>query len=173
MLKNISVCIGCLILAISLPAYGFDCNNPELGAHIEVLNKDGYFAKYMEKNDISYYKYSGPCRVEKFGLFNPSIVYAFIENRLYARIVNIKSTDENHENNRKFMENEVYTISGITPYEIKLDGDWWIYQWPVTENKTKHKIKINSKTQEIKDVYYYEPLRTKLKSIVDTDDLAS
>jgi hypothetical protein len=41
------------------------------------------------------------------------------------------------------------------------------------KDNTKHKIKIHSKTQEIKDAFYFDPLRKKLKIINDSDDPAS
>jgi hypothetical protein len=173
MLKKIFIFMICSILSPPLLTYGFDCNKPDFGSHIEDLNKEGYFVKHMDKDSISYYNSTGPCSIAKNYRINPVISYVFIENRLYARMMNIKSTDESHEDNRKYMESEVYTKSGIAPYEINLDGDWWVYQWPMEKDNTKHKIKIHSKTQEIKDAFYFDPLRKKLKIINDSDDPAS
>lgn len=172
MRKIVSIFIGFFVMAIPMLAYGFDCYNPEFNARLEVLNKSGHFVKYMERSGISYYRFTGECGLEKHYVLKSTISYAFIKNRLYARIIDLNSTDGNNEDSRKFLEKEVYAKYGIASYEIKVDGDWWIYQWPIESGNLKHKMKINSKTQAIKDVYYYEPLRSWLL-IDDADDLDS
>ena len=171
MRKIISVFIGCIVMVLPLLSYGFDCYNPEFGARLADLNKDGHFVKYMQKGEISYYRYTGECGLEKHFILKSTISYAFIKNRLYARIINLNSSDGNHEDNRKFLEKEVYIKYGMASYEIKVDGDWWVYQWPIESGNLKHKMKINSTTQEIKDVYYYETLRSRLN--VYDDDIDS
>jgi hypothetical protein len=173
MRKIISVFIGCVVMVLPLLSYGFDCYNPEFGARLEVLNKDGHFVKYMEKNGITYYRYTGECGLEKHFILKAAISYAFVKNRLYARLINLTSSDGSHEDNRKFLEKEVYSKYGISLYEIKVDGDWWVYQWPIESGSLKHKMKINSKTQAIKDVYYDESLRSQLNVFDDADDFDS
>ena len=97
MLKKLSFFMGCFILVLPLLAHGFDCNKPDFGARLEDLNKDGYFVKYMEKAGISYFNYTGPCRMELHDQYNPSISYAFIENQLYARIITTSNMEGNLE----------------------------------------------------------------------------
>jgi len=65
--------IGFFVMVFPLIAYGFNCNKPDFGARIEDLNKDGYFVKYMEKGGISYYNYTGPCRMEMHDHVSSSI----------------------------------------------------------------------------------------------------
>lgn len=165
--------IGYYILLLPLLAYGFDCNKPDFGARIEVLNKDGYFVKYMEKAGISYYNYTGSCRMDIHEKYNPSISFAFIDNQLYARIMKIPEREGSIEDIRKNMEKNVSKQIGTSPYEIKQDGDWWIYQWRNEKDKLKFKVKINSKTKVGKGAFYYEPLRAKLANLNQADDPVS
>ena len=164
--------IGYFILAFPLPAQSFDCNKPDFGACIEDLNKDEYFIKYMQKGGISYYNYIGPCRMVMHNHSNPSISYAFIGNQLYAQIINIPEKEGQTEDIRDRMEKNVPKQLGTQPYSMKQDGDWWIYQWFNEKDNLKYKVKVNGKTNEGKSVCYYEPLRSKLKNINETDDPA-
>jgi hypothetical protein len=173
MLKKMCFIMGCLILVFPLLAQSFDCNKPDFGAGIEELNKEGYFIKYMEKGGISYYNYTGPCRMEMHKNVNPSISYAFIDDKLYARIVNVSEERDSFEVIRKRIEGNIFKQIGTTPVEMKEDGDWWMYQWFNEKEKLKFKIKINRKTRESKGAFYYEPLRSKLKLINDADDPVS
>jgi hypothetical protein len=171
-LKKICFIIGCFILMIPLLSHGFDCNKPEFGARIEDLNKDGYFVWYMEKGGISYYNYTGPCRMEVHARANPAISFAFIENQLYARFIKIKeeSTDPNEA--RKRLEERVLKQIGDSKIEKQQDGDWWIYQCYNEKERLKFKVKIHNLTNERKSAFYYEPLRTRLKIINEADDPA-
>jgi hypothetical protein len=173
MLKRISVFIGCFVLVLPLLSYGFDCNKPDFGAKMEDLNKEGYFVKYMEKAGISYYNYTGPCRMEVHDQNNPSISYAFIDNQLYARIINISNMVDYLENYISRIEKQVSKQIGTSQYQMKQEGDWLEYQWFNEKNKLKIKVKINSKTKAGKGAFYYEPLRAKLKNIDEADDPAS
>jgi hypothetical protein len=164
--------VGFFILAFPLLAQSFDCNKPDFGARIEELNKDGYFVKYMEKGGISYYNYTGPCRMEVHNHLNPSIFYAFIDNQLYALVTipeNEGRTEDIRDRTEKYMSKQI----GTQPYSMKQDGDWWVYQWFNEKDNIKMKVKIHSKTNEGKGAFYYEPLRAKLKLINDDDDPVS
>jgi hypothetical protein len=165
--------MGFFILTFPLMAQSFDCNKPDFGARIEDLNKDGYFVKYIEKNEISYYNYTGPCRMDVHGHYNPSIYYAFIDNQLYARIMNIPVSEDSIEDIRKTMEKNVSKQIGTDTFSVKQEGDWWVYQWFNEKDKLKIKVKINIKTKASKGAFYYEPLRAKLKNIDEGDDPAS
>ena len=170
--KKMSLIMGWLFLMLPYIAQGFDCNKPDFGARIEDLNKDGYFIKYKEKGGISYYNFTGPCRMEVHGHDSPSISYAFIDNQLYARIINIPEREDGIEDIRSRMENMVSKQIGTQPFDIKEDGGWWVYQWFNEKNNLKFKVKINSKTKAGKSAFYYEPLRAKLKLINEADDPA-
>ncbi len=165
--------MGIFILAFPLPAQSFDCNKPDFGARIEDLNKDGYFVKYKEKDGISYYNYTGPCHMDVHGYYNPSISFAFIDNQLYARIMNISEREDSIEDIRISMEKNVFKQIGTSPYDIAQEGDWWIYQWYNEKDNLKFKVKINSKTKVGKSAFYYEPLRAKLKLMNEADDPAA
>ena len=173
MLKIMCFIMGFIILVFPLPAQSFDCNKPDFGANIEVLNKDGYFVKYMEKSGISYYNYTGPCRMDMHNRINPSISYAFIDNQLFAQLVKIPENEGRTEDIRDRMEKNVSKQVGTQPYSMKQDGDWWIYQWFNEKDNLKYKVKIHGKTNEGKSVCYYEPLRAKLITINEADDPAS
>ena len=173
MLKKTCFIMGFFILVFPLLAQSFDCNKPDFGARIEDLNKDGLFIKYMEKGGISYYNYTGACRMDMHNHVNPSISYAFIGNQLYARLVQIPGEEGHIEDIRNRMEKNVSKQVGTQPYSMKQDGDWWIYQWFNEKDNLKYRVKVNSKTNEGKSACYYEPLRAKLKSINEADDPAS
>jgi uncharacterized protein YjdB len=68
------------------------------------------------------------------------------------------------------MEKNVFKQIGITPFEIKLDGDWWVYQWFNEKDNLRFKVKINDKTKAGKSAFYYEPLRAKLPNLKEEDD---
>jgi hypothetical protein len=170
MLKKVSVFIGCFVLALPLLSYGFNCNKPDFAAKLEDINKDGYFVKYMEKAGISYYNYTGPCRMDAHSNFNPAISYAFIDGQLYARIINLTENNQNVEEVKSKFEKNVSRQIGTAPREIKQDGDWWIYQWFNEKDNLKYKIKYNEKTGEGKGAFYYEPLRAKLPNLKEEDD---
>lgn len=172
MLKKTSLIMVCLIL-IPFMAQGFDCNKPDFGARIEDLDKNGFFIKYMEKGGITYYNYTGPCRMDMHHHVNPSISFAFIDNELYARLVEIPEREGYTEDIRDRMEKNVSRQVGTQPYSIKQDGYWWVYQWFNEKDGLKYKVKIHSKTNKGKSACYYEPLRAKLKNLKATDDPAS
>jgi len=170
MLKKMCFIMVFFILAFPLLAQSFDCNKPDFGTRIEELNKDGFFVKYMEKGGISYYNYTGLCRMDMHNSFNPSIFYAFIDNQLYARLVKIPENEGRTEDIRDRMEKNVSKQVGTQPYSMKQDGDWWVYQWFNEKDNIKFKVKVHSKTNEGKGAFYYEPLRVKLTNIDEGDD---
>ena len=116
MQKKMCFIMGFFILAFPLLAQSFDCNKPDFGTRIEELNKDGYFVKYMEKAGISYYNYTGPCRMEVHDRFTASISYAFIDNQFYARLVKIPENEGRTEDIRDRMEKYVSKQIGTQPY---------------------------------------------------------
>jgi hypothetical protein len=105
-------------------------------------------------------------------IHNPSISYAFIDNRLYARIVSVPGRDDlgSFEERTKKMEERVFQQIGTRTYETKHEGDWTILQWDNEKDKMKFKLKINKKTMEQKSSFYYEPLRAKLPNLKEDDD---
>jgi hypothetical protein len=169
-LKKISAFIGCFVLVLPLLSYGFDCNKPDFGAKLEDLNKKGFFVKYMENGGISYYKYTGPCRPTIHETATMDIGYAFIANKLYARIVNLTTRKQLIEKVKNEIVKKVSRQIGTAPYEIKQDGDWWLYQWFNEKDNLKFKLKYNWKKGEGKCAFYYEPLRAELPGLKEEDD---
>lgn len=175
MLKRVFVCLFCFALIFPAFAYSFDCNRPDFGARIEDLNKDGDFVKYMEKDGVSYYNYTGSCRMDIHNINNIRTSYAFVDNQLYARIIDVPGRDDlgSHESRSKNMERRISQQIGTNTYETKEDGEWTIFQWYNEKDKTKFKLKLSRKTLEQKSAFYYEPLRTKLSDTRPQDDPAS
>jgi len=173
MLKRISILIGCFVLVLPFLSFGFDCNKPDFGAKLEDINKDGYFVKYMEKAGISYYNYTGPCRMEMHARANPAISFAFIENQLYARLIRTQEEIADPIEARKKLEERVFKQVGDSKLEKRQEGDWWIYLWNNEKEKLKFKVKIHDLTNERKTAFYYEPLRSRLKFTKDSDDPVS
>ena len=162
--KKTFILIGCFVMFFPLLSFAFDCNHPDFGSTIQELNKDGHFIKYMENGGVSYYNYTGPCRMEVHSASNPAISYAFIDDQLYARIVSVSGEEGDPEKVRTRLEKGIPKQIGTSQMQKKQDGDWWVYQWVNEKEKTKLKIKIHSRTCEGKGAFYYEPLREKLKS---------
>jgi len=175
MLKKTFMLIVCFVFAIPFLSYGFDCNKPEFGARLEDLNKEGHFVKYMEKAGISYYNYTGQCKMDIHNIHNPRLAYAFIDNQLYARIVSVPGRDDigSYDERKKKMEERISQQIGIEKHETKQDGKWTIFQWYNEKNNTKFKLKLNNETKENKTAFYYEPLRAKLPILKDEDDPVS
>lgn len=175
MLKKSTILIFCFVIAVPLLSYGFDCNKPEFGARLEDLNKEGYFVKYMEKAGISYYNYTGPCKMDVHNIHNPKVAFAFIDNQLYARIVSVSGRDDigSYEERTKKMEERVSRQIGANKHETIQDGKWTIFQWYNEKDQIKFKLKLNNETKENKSAFYYEPLRVKLPILKDQDDPAS
>jgi hypothetical protein len=166
--KKTCILIGCLVMFFPLLSFGFDCNSPDFSSTIQDLNKDGQFVKYMEKGGVSYYNYTGPCRMGMHSFQNPAIAYAFVDDQLFARIVT--TYGDYSEKARATFEERVSKQIGTSTMTKKQEGDWLIYQWANEKEKTKFKVKFNTKTLEQKGAFYYEPLREKLKSKGGTAD---
>ncbi|MFH0995141.1 MAG: hypothetical protein V1844_06530 [Pseudomonadota bacterium] len=127
----------------------------------------------MEKAGISYYNYTGPCRMEVHARANPAISFAFIENQLYARLIKIQEEIADPIEARKKLEERVLKQVGDSKLEKQQEGDWWVYQWYNEKEKLKFKVKIHNLTNERKTAFYYEPLRAKLPNLKEADDPVS
>jgi hypothetical protein len=167
MVKKTFILIAIFSILSPVMSFGFDCNKPDFGATLQELNKDGYFIKYMEKDGVSYYNFTGACKMEAHYLYNPAISFAFIDGKLFARIFRASGTDLE---DRVALEQRLSKLMGISDMKKKQEGDLRIYQWRNEKEKTTLKIKINEKTREQKGAYYYEPLRELLKAKMNTKD---
>lgn len=169
MLNKMCLVMGCFLLFPFL-AVGFDCNKPDFGVDIDTLNRKGDFVKYMEKGGISYYNYTGPCRMDVHERANPAISYAFVQDRLYARLIRIPGENGDPQEVRKRLEARVRKQIGPAELEMKQDGDWYVYQWFNEKESLKFKVKIHNLTHERKSAFYYEPLRVQLQRIMGVED---
>ncbi|MFH1136358.1 MAG: hypothetical protein V1816_09790 [Pseudomonadota bacterium] len=152
-MKNfLTILIMVLMLLAPAGAGAFDCQNPPFGAALDELNADGYFVKYLEKGGVAYYNFTGPCLLPMHRKVNPAIAWAFIDNKLYARLTRIKS------GSRPGFE-RVFTGVYGPPSGVAEEGEWTIFSWKLEQGNKTVKLKINNKTKEIKSVFYYEPLR--------------
>ena len=149
---------GCLVFSflffIFLPSVsqGFDCRNIPFGTELKQIDNEGYFVKYMEKEGVSFYNYTGPCRMVLHECVNAAVSYAFVDGKMYARI--IRTFNDSLERIEKI------TVSDAgAPDSKALEGDWIIYTWNYPEKKLKSKVKFNRATRETRSALYYEPLR--------------
>jgi hypothetical protein len=173
MLKKISVSVICFVLALPALVQAFDCLKPDYGASLEEVNKEGYFVKYKEKDGISYYNYTGPCRLPFHEHSNPAIFYAFIDNHLYAKIMTFQDSDISLEEKKANIIRRLAKTSGVSQYEVKEDGDWLIYQSYDENTNMRYKIKLNTITKLTKTAFYFERLREKLPKQKEANDPAS
>jgi hypothetical protein len=148
------------VLCVSCPAQAFDCGRITFGTQLSELD-DGNFVRYKEKGGVAYYNYVGSCRMGLHENTNPAISFAFVDGRIYARI--IRTFDEDLDT----MLASIQAKAG-PPAKVSQDGEWTVYQWTFPDD-VKSKLKINRRTGETRSAVYYEPLRAKLQGSKDTD----
>ena len=151
-----ALCVLAFFFLLPGAAIGFDCQHPPFGADLKELNQDGSFIKYMEKGGVSYYNYTGACRLPVHAYRNPSVSWAFVDNKLYAKILMVANGDF------EGLKTRFPKINGCDPPHVSEEGDWLILTWKTGQGDIKVKHKYNKKTKQIKSVRYYEPLREKL-----------
>ncbi|MFH1139210.1 MAG: hypothetical protein V1816_24270 [Pseudomonadota bacterium] len=144
-----------LVLSQAAVGLGFDCKNIPFGSDLGDINQDGYFVKYAEKAGVSFYNYTGPCRMALHEDSNAAISYAFVGNKIYARI--IRTFNDSLEK----IEKTIICQAGA-PDSRTQSGDWVVFSWNYPEKELKSKLKFNTVTRETKSVVYYEPLRKML-----------
>lgn len=143
------------IITISSTTFAFDCGRIEFGTPMSELD-DGFFVPYMEKGGVTYYNYTGPCRMGLHEYTNPAISFAFVDDRIYARLIRTFDND---------IGQVLAKVEAVTGPAEKMtrEGDWLIYHWSFPKD-LKSKIKYNEMTHEIRSAIYYEPLRDLLKA---------
>lgn len=110
--------------------------------------------KYAQNKDVAYYRYEGPC-----GYAAPAnISYAFVEDVLFARIVEMRDVDFR---SIRSLAPEAY---GREPRETR-EGDWLILTWNFRERGIKLKMKYDEKSGRLKSALYYEPLRERIRAL--------
>jgi len=135
----------------------FDCKDPQFGKALSELDSDGYFVKFKERDGVSYYNYTGPCKMDLHNRLSPIVAYAFINGRLYARI--IQTFNDDFE-----IVKRAATKTGGEP-KLSMDGPWTVMTWDFPERDLKLKTKYNKKTNASRSALYREPLRKELKAL--------
>ena len=146
----------CLIVSLGVAtawAGGFDCVKPPYGAPLASINDNDYFVKFMEKDGIAYYNYTGPCRLGVHERLAPVIVYGVVDGKLYSRIMKTEHDDID-------IIKAVTTKLAGTP-ETATEGQWLVMSWDFPEKQIKMKLKYNNDSKATKSAIYYAPLRPK------------
>jgi|APHig6443718053_1056840.scaffolds.fasta_scaffold115523_1 hypothetical protein len=154
------ISLSLALLACSTISFAFNCSHIEFGSLFSEID-DGNFIPYKKENNITYYNYVGQCRLPAHENSNPAVSYAFIDNRIYARI--IRAFDRNKETVLASM-----TAKAGPPKKIYEEGDWTVYVWNF-EKDVKSKLKFNNRTNESRSACYSEPLR-KLLDLKTNED---
>lgn len=149
-----------LTLFLSLPAHAFDCDKKNFGTKFSELD-DGNFVLYETKGNISYYNYTGACKLRVHEKANPSIAYAFVDGIYYTRIIKVKGRNIN-----AILEDMKMLLGN--PVKQKTDGDWQEYICELP-GEIIFKIKHNAKTLEARSAMYSKPIREKLQNRVTPD----
>ena len=147
------VCLLVLFCAATAVAGSFDCVKPPYGAPMDSINDNDYFVKFMEKNGIAYYNYTGPCKLGVHERLAPVIVYGVVDGKLYSRIMKTEHDDI------EIIKTVTTKLAG-TP-QTAHEGEWLVMSWDFPEKKIKMKLKYDEKTKATKSAIYYEPLRPK------------
>ena len=153
---------GVLLLALllSLPAHAFDCDKKDFGAKFSDLD-DGNFVLYEQKDGVSYYNYTGKCRLQVHQKACPAISYAFVDGQYYARIIKV-----NGRNINAILDDMKKSLG--TPVKQKTEGDWQVYTCELPGDII-FKIKHNSKTLEARSAMYSKPIREQLQKAIAAD----
>lgn len=149
-------------LAISCPAAAFDCaDNTIYGKKIEEID-DGNFVFYKKSGGVSYYNHVGKCFIKDVhDKSSPAIAYAFVDGRLYARIIAVK---------RDLQEvlSELSAFLKMKPEKIKDGPEWIEYIWKKPDDIV-FKVKYNKKTGCTRIAKYKGDIREKLSAGITAD----
>lgn len=152
-----------MLWAGAVSAGPFDCANPGFGQPIASMNDNDYFVRFMEKDGVTYYNFTGPCRLAVHERLAPVIFYGAVDGKLYSRVM------QTEDHNIEIVKRVTTKLAG-EPVTSK-DGDWVIMRWDFPEKHIKMKLKYNTRTYATKSAMYYEPLRPKAGSRSPEDAL--
>jgi hypothetical protein len=158
----LTVCLVSLCLAASAQAGGFDCAKPSYGAPLSSMNDNNYFVKFMEKDGVDYYNYTGPCKLGIHERLAPVIVYGVVDGKLFSRLMKTENDDI------EIIKQVTFKLAG-TP-KTTTSGDWTVMSWDFPEKNIKMKLKYNNVTKVSKSAIYYEALRPGKESNENTED---
>jgi hypothetical protein len=158
----LATCLLSLLLAGHALAGGFDCAKPAYGEPLASMNDNNYFVRFMEKDGIAYYNFTGPCKLGVHERLAPVIVYGVVNGKLYSRVMRTENDDI------EIIKKVTSKLAG-TPKETA-EGDWTVMAWDFPEKKMKMKLKFNKATKVSKSAIYYEPLRPGKQNSADLED---
>lgn len=147
--------LAALVALVAPEARAFDCANPPFGKALNDIEGREDFVKFKEADGVAYYNFTGACRLGVHERLAPVIVYGFVNDRLYCKIM--KTWDDDlgviKEVTKKLFKDPV----------ISTEGNWTVLTAFNPQKEMKLKIKFNNATRETKSAVYYEALRPKAK----------
>lgn len=157
-ISGITVLLVAILL--SAPVQAFDCSTLNFGAKFSDLD-DGNFVLYQKKEGVTYYNYTGPCRLEVHRRACPAIAYAFVDGVYYARIIRVQGRPKNE------VLKDFETAFGA-PDKTKRMGSTteYINKMP---NGTTIKLKYDDKTGVARSATYDNAVRDKLRGFIGED----
>lgn len=154
--------ITVLLFAMLLcaPVQAFDCNKLDFGAKFSELD-DGNFVMYQQKDGVSYYNYTGPCRLQVHARACPAIAYAFVDGVYYARIIRVQGRPKNE------ILKDIETAFGA-PAKTETQGSATEYAYNLPKGIT-FKFKYDDKTGVARTAMYDNAVREKLRKSFGAD----
>ncbi|MCA1945816.1 MAG: hypothetical protein LDL30_11125 [Desulfovibrio sp.] len=107
---------------------------------------------------MAYDNYVGPCYLEQQENLNLAIDYAFVDEKLYARLITIANNSEARAGKQLIVKNLSAEL-GAKPAKEYAEGDWYVFSWNIPDKQLKFKLKFNTKATMSKSAFYYIPLK--------------
>ncbi len=151
------------VVLLCAPVQAFDCNKLDFGAKFSDLD-DGSFVMYQQKDGVSYYNYTGPCRLQVHQRACPAIAYAFVDGVYYARIIRVQGRPKGE------ILKDIETAFGA-PAKTEKKGSATEYVYNLPKDIT-FKFKYDDKTGVARTAMYGNAVREKLRKSLGADPVA-
>ena len=155
---GITVLLSALLLCS--PVHAFDCNKLDFGSKLSDID-DGNFIMYQKKDGVTYYNYTGPCRLQVHQRACPSISYAFVDGVYYARIIRVQGRP------RGDILKDFETVFGA-PDKKNVEGSSTEYIFKLPKDVT-FKFKYDDSTGMARTATYSNGVREKLRNSIGSD----
>lgn len=149
-----------LAMFLSTPVQAFDCNKLDFGVKFSDLD-DGNFVMYQKREGVSYYNYTGQCRLEVHHRACPAIAYAFVDGVYYARIIRVQGRPKSD-----IIKDFEAALGAPTKTKREGSATEYIYKMP---NETTFKFKYDDKTGVGRTATYDNAVREKLRKYIGED----
>lgn len=158
-----------LVLFSFVPSFSaeFKCETPLFGDELSSFSNQDDFVKYKEKGGVSYYNFTGKCKLPIHGKANPAQAYGFVDGKLYVGIFSYQ-IEGDFEAFRAYALKNMKLMFGENfngKLKAKPDGDWDVYHINLEGLDLKMKSKYNRLTRQVKTALYYQPLREQLNAM--------